>query len=185
MKRRFDNAQLIVNKHMKALLDLPVVNSITTSEDWGTCMTQWRRTCEGSEHLEWLQTLMVACWPQSCWASSPQLIISKSSPKRNGMWGNLWRSLTKKSMLTEGTTNHPNPSSLLKKQLPRRKPTAAGLMATNSIWTRLLCFCEQGHASGNTTLAKIVDPQDVATNVMEDITIPFAHTRTRVPATHQ
>ena len=46
-------------------------------------------------------------------------------------------------------------------------------------------FCEQGHASGNTTLAKIVDPQDVATNVMEDITIPFAHTRTRLPDTHQ
>ena len=78
-------------------------------------------------------------------------------------------------------------------------------MASNS--GPICCaFCEQGHISSSCAdtnarkealrksgrlpkegpqLAKIVDPQDVATNVAEDITIPFAHARTRALATHQ
>ena len=40
-------------------------------------------------------------------------------------------------------------------------------------------------AYGKATLAEIVDPWDVATNVMEDITIPFAHAEVRALATHQ
>ena len=100
-----------------------------------------------------------------------------------------------------------NPSSLPKKPHPKLPPTAAALMTSSSGPVRC-AFCEQGHASSSCTvvtdisarkealcksgrcyvclramLAEIVGPQDVVTNAVEDIIIPFAHARMRALAT--
>ena len=79
----------------------PLSILITIFEGSGTCMMQWSHMWEDSERLEWLQTPMVACSPQSWWTSCPwrySWSSAERSSKRNRMWRNSWISLTEKSI---------------------------------------------------------------------------------------
>ena len=88
--KRIGNTQLIVSKHIDALLNLPAINSHWAFD---TSTTQWRHMGEGSGHLEWPQAPMVAFWPRFWWANCRRRYgwsLAESSPKRSGTWRNSW-----------------------------------------------------------------------------------------------
>ena len=156
LKRRFGNTQLIVSKHMDALLNLPVANS---HQD----LKGLRRLYDSVEaHVRGLRALGVAAGPYGGLLTSilmnklpPEirLIISRELTEEKWDVEKLMKIFDREVDARErsATSHSSTPTSLFRRPLHKAPPTAAALMASHSGPPRC-AFCEQGHSSSSCTI---------------------------------
>jgi hypothetical protein len=161
LKRRFGNTQMIVNKHMDALLTLPVV---TSHHD----LRGLRRLYDSVEaHVRGLRALGVPS--ESYGGLLTSILVNKLPPEIRlivirELTGEKWDvESVMKSINREVDARERSCGSSLssRKPLPREPPTAAALVAANS--SQVHCaFCEQGHQSSSCTVVTDVDARKQA-----------------------
>ena len=132
LKRRFGNTQLIVNKHMDTLLNLPAVNSRHDLRGL------WQLYDTAEAHMRGLRALGVTADSYGGLLTSIlmsklpleiRLIISRELTEDKWDVGKLMKIIDREVDARErsATSRSPNPGSLPKKPLPRGPPTAAAL----------------------------------------------------------
>ena len=146
LKRRFGNTQLIVNKHMDALLNLPAVNS---HHDFKGL----RHLYDSVEaHVRGLRALGVTADSygglltsilMNKLPSEIRLIISRELTEEKWDVEKLMKIVDREVDARErsATSRTANPTSAPRRPLPRAPPTAAALMTSNSGQVRC-AFCE-------------------------------------------
>ena len=166
LKRRFGNTQLIVNKHMDALLNLPAVNS---HHD----LKGLRHLYDSVEaHVRGLRALGVTADSygglltsilMNKLPSEIRLIISRELTEEKWDVEKLMKIVDREVDARErsATSRTANPTSAPRRPLPRAPPTAAALMTSNSGQVRC-AFCEQGHVSSSCTIVTDINARKEA-----------------------
>ena len=166
MLKRFGNTQLIVSKHMDALLNLPAINS---HDD----LRGLRHLYDSVEaHVRGLRALGVTADSYGSFLTSIlmsklpseiRLIISQEVIEEKRDVEKLVKIIDREFNTRErsATSRSSNPSPLPKKPLPRGPPSAAALMTSNSGPVRC-AFCEQGHISSLCTIVTDVNARKEA-----------------------
>ena len=166
LKRRFGNTQLIVSKHMDALLNLPAVNSHHDLKGLRHLYDSVEAHVRGLRALgvtadsygSLLTSILMSKLP-----SEIRLIISRELTEEKWDVEKLMKIIDREVDARErsATSRSSNSSSLPKKPLPRGPPTAAALMTSNSGPVRC-AFCEQGHVSSSCTIVTDVNARKEA-----------------------
>lgn len=166
LKRRFGNSQLIVNKHMDALLNLPTIHS---HHD----LKGLRHLYDSVEaHVRGLRALGVTADSygglltsilMNKLPSEIRLIISRELTEEKWDSEKLMKIVDREVDARErsATSRSSNPSFLPKKPLPKGLPTAAALMTSNSGPVRC-AFCERGHISSSCVVVTDVNARKEA-----------------------
>ena len=158
LKRRFGNTQLIINKHMDALLNLPAVSSHHDIKGL-------RHLYDSVEaHVRGLRALGVTADSygglltsilMNKLPSEIRLIISRELTEEKWDVEKLMkivdREVDARERSAASRTSNPNSTPAPKRPLPRAPPTAAALMTSN-VGPAHCAFCEQNHVSSSCTV---------------------------------